>query len=46
VSWILKQLAALRLRQGELAQAAAHYSQLVGLDPEALEGMVAACCWL
>ncbi|KAI3426329.1 hypothetical protein D9Q98_008702 [Chlorella vulgaris] len=37
VSWILKQLAALRLRQGELAQAAAHYSQLVGLDPEALE---------
>lgn len=36
VSWTLKQLAAQCLRQGALERAAAHYSQLIGLDPSAL----------
>ena len=36
--WITKRLAAIRLRQGALADAAAHYRQLLALDPAALTG--------
>jgi hypothetical protein len=40
--WITKRLAAIRLRQGALTDAAAHYRQLLALDPAALTGERAA----
>lgn len=51
--WITKRLAGIRLRQGALADAAAHYRQLLALDPAALTGELdantaGACalgCW-
>lgn len=41
--WIIGRLAALQLATGALEEAAAHYKQLVQLDPSALSGASGSC---
>lgn len=41
--WIIGRLAALQLATGALEEAAAHYKQLVQLDPSALSGGSGSC---